>query len=197
MHDWSAYWKTWRVEWKCSKWLVLSCSLLLNFNFHSLPSSSQSEAKVRHCLAHTYKTSRFPTLTNDCSPHHLWTQPGLINKPQLGHTNLIRARGKSKPVTVQRTMKNRNFWLISHSLFLAQPLSITANYWDDVWKTWWACPHKWQQIQTIYRSGNRKQEASQIKSSTDSVSQAAPRLWGADQIWMLLSFFPMLIANNA
>lgn len=41
------------VEWRCSKWLVLSCTLPLHLNVHSLPSSSQREAKVRHCLAHT------------------------------------------------------------------------------------------------------------------------------------------------
>lgn len=184
------------VEWKCSKWLVLSCTLLLHFNFHSLPSSSaQSEAKVRHCLAHTYM--RFPP--TPLTAPHLWTQPGLINNPQLGPTNLIRARGKSKPITVQRTTEDIHFRLISHSLFLAQPLSITENYWDDVCKTWWACPHKWQQTQTIYRSGNRKQEAPQMKSSTDSMlrSGCTTCLRGADQIWMLLSFFPMLFANNA
>lgn len=182
----------------CSKWLVLSCSLLLHLHFHSLPSSSQSEAKVRHCLAHTYKTSRSPTLTPECS-RHLWTQPWLINKPQLGPKNLIRAREKSNPVTMQRTMEDRNFRLIYHSLLLAQPLSITANYWDDVCKTWWACPHKWRQIHTVYRAGNRRQEASQMKPSTDSASRSGSitRLQVSDQIRTLLSFSPPLLANNA
>lgn len=86
--------KRWIVGRRCSKWLILSCTLPLHLNFHSLSSSSQSEAKVRYCLAHTYKTSRFTTLTPDFS-FHLWTQPGVINKPHLGH-KLYQSRKKIK-----------------------------------------------------------------------------------------------------
>lgn len=89
--------------------------------------------------------------------HHTWLLPLSQNTAdQLEPTNLIRAREKSNPVTMQGTKEDINFSLISHSLLLEQPLSITANYWGGVCKTWWACPHKWQQMQTIYRAGKRK-----------------------------------------
>lgn len=188
--------KRWRVEWRRSKWLLLSPTLLLHLNFHSLPSSSQSEVKVRHCLIHTYKTTRSPTLTPDFSPtiseHSNGWSTSLSGDTQIWSEQ---DENQSRP-PCRRRWKTHRFRLISNSLFLAQPPSTTANYWDDVCKIWPACPHKWQQIWTIYASGIRKQEANEVikwQRVSIRLQHSRPR---ADQIW-LLSFFPSLFADKS